>query len=79
MALAVCPVSSVPMNLIEPEVASRAPENQVEAGALAGAVGPDQANHFARVDVERHIVDGDQPTERLARRVHLQHGRRPQA
>ena len=36
---------------------------QVEHGALAGAVGPDQAENFAGRKIEAHLVDGDQPAE----------------
>ena len=39
--------------------------DQVEHGALAGAVGTDQADDLAGLDLEADIVDGDQAAEAL--------------
>ncbi|MNI31721.1 hypothetical protein D3C73_856110 [compost metagenome] len=47
--------------------------DQVEGGALAGAVGANQAHDFTRADFERDVVDSDQPAEFLADGVHFQH------
>ncbi len=47
--------------------------HQVEDGALAGAVGADQADDLARAHVEADIVDGNEPAERpCARRLERQ-------
>ena len=50
--------------------------DQVEGRALAGAVGADQRDDLAGLDVERHIVDGDHAAELLARALDLQQRRR---
>ena len=51
--------------------------DQVEGRALAGAVGADQRDDLAGLDVEGNVVDGDHAAELLARVVDLQqHGRR---
>ena len=46
--------------------------DQVEGGALAGAVRADQRDDLAGLDVEGDIVDGDHAAELLARIVDLQ-------
>ena len=43
--------------------------DQVEGGALAGAVGADQGDDLARPHVEGNIVDGDHPAELFSRIV----------
>src|SRR6202165_2183089 len=43
--------------------------DQVEGRALAGAVGADQGDDFARLDVEGDVVDRDHAAELLARMV----------
>ena len=54
------PVNSWPMNLIEPDVASSAPEIRLKQVLCQHRWGR-SADHFAGLDVERHIVDGNQP------------------
>ena len=44
-----------------PAVRPDQPHDRIEAGRLAGAVGPEQADHFAAMDVERHIVEHRPP------------------
>ena len=46
--------------------------DRIEAGGLAGAVGPEQADHFAAMDVERHIVKHRPPVVGLGDRVNLE-------
>ena len=46
--------------------------DQVEGGALAGAVGADQGDDLAGLDVEGNVVDGDHAAELLSRVVDLQ-------
>ena len=41
--------------------------DQVEHRGLAGAVGPDQAQNLAGLDLEAHIVDGDKAAEAACR------------
>ena len=49
--------------------------DQVEGGALAGAVGADQRHDLAGLDVEGDVVDGDHAAELFARLLDLQqHG-----
>ena len=50
--------------------------DQVEGRALAGAVGADQGDDLAGLDVERDVVDGDDAAELLARLVDVQQHRR---
>src|SRR5439155_5785577 len=52
------------------------PGDYVEDGALAGAVGADQAQDLALVDLERHGVDGGEATEPLGQALDLQQGAR---
>ena len=46
--------------------------DQVEERGLAGAVGADQRDDVAAVQVEADVVDGHQPAELLAHRLHVQ-------
>ena len=43
---------------------------------LAGPVGPDEAEHLAALDAERHVVDGAHAVEVPDEAVELQHRRR---
>ena len=47
--------------------------DQVEAGALAGTIGPDQTDDFACVHVERHIIHGHQSAEGFPRATDVEH------
>src|SRR5262245_2075972 len=47
--------------------------NYVDDGALAGTVGPDQAENFALAHFEAHAVDGLHAAEVLGERVELKH------
>ena len=63
-----------PRNTLAPEfdLSRRRPQDarhQIEDGALAGAVGADEADDLARAHVETDIVDGDQAAEFLAHRL----------
>src|SRR5262249_26922876 len=49
-------------------------ENAVEQGRLAAAVGADDPQNLALVDVERHAIDRQDAAEALAQVTHLQHG-----
>ena len=50
------------------------PEDAVEQGRLAAAVGADDAENLALVDLERHAVDGDDAAEALSEIVHGEDG-----
>src|SRR5262245_32370424 len=49
------------------------PENAVEQRRLAAAVGTDDAEYLASVDVERHPVDRDDAAEALLEVAHREH------
>src|SRR5437667_11154151 len=54
--------------VVEPDPAVRRlveARDQVEAGRLPRAVGPDEADDLALLDLERQIVHGPEPTEVL--------------
>ena len=40
----------------------RDPAEDLEQRALAGAVAPDDADHLAGLDVERHVAEGPEPS-----------------
>src|SRR5205809_22880 len=48
--------------------------DQLEEGALAGAVRPDDAEHLALVRLERHVVDRHEAAEPLRQVAHLHDG-----
>jgi len=54
------PVMSRPLNLIVPRVGG---SEQIEAGGLAGAVGPDQGVDGAGPDLQRHLIHGEEAAE----------------
>ena len=49
-----------------PRSGVRRPFDALHRGGLAGAVGPDQTEDLAVVDLERHVVDGHRPAVGLA-------------
>ncbi len=56
------------LDAIEPHVAgvgSDQPDDEVEAGGLSGAVGPEEADDLSRADVEGDAVDHPPRAERL--------------
>ncbi len=60
---------------VENDAAGRRPEksgDQVEERCLAGAVGADHGAQFARLDIHRHVADGDQAAEMLGDILDLQ-------
>ena len=46
--------------------------DDVEERGLARAVGSDERDHLARLDVERDAIEGDDPTEANAQLAHLE-------
>ena len=50
-------VTSSPLKTTWPSLGVIWPGGHAEAGRLAGAVGPEQADDFAGVHLERHAVD----------------------
>ena len=56
-------------------VGSELAADHVEAGRLAGAVGPDQRQHLAGGEVEADVVDGANAAERLGQSAHGEQAR----
>ena len=50
------------------------PEDQPHRRRLAGAVGPDEPGHAARLDGEREPVDGERLAVALGQSLHFDHG-----
>ena len=57
------PVMSWPSKTTRPDVGGELAGDQREQRGLAGAVGSDDAEELALVDVERHVLDGPQAAE----------------
>ena len=60
------PVTGRPSRCTSPALGRSWPEDAVEQGRLAAAVGADDAENLALVDLERHAVDGDDAAEALS-------------
>src|SRR4051812_19892750 len=63
---------------VEPDLAGGQRQqagDQIEGGALAGAVRADQPDNAAALHLEADIVDGDQPAECFSRALRLQQWR----
>src|SRR2546430_1778589 len=54
---------------------SENPGDQLEEGALPGAVRPDSAEDLAAIDAETHMAHSGEPAEPFRERLRLQHNR----
>ena len=68
----VCARSGWPSNSIRPELSGNTPVMRLKVVLLPAPLGPINPMIRAAIDLEAHIVDSDQPAERLAGRLRLQ-------
>ena len=70
------PPISRPSKRIEPADGRERARQHVEDRALARAVGADQAEDLALIDLERHVVDGGEAAETLDQTLDDKHSRK---